>query len=215
MRIDSSRHLGILKVLSIRPRKLATLRDIYKCSITRETCAVIKIKRKRGGGKKKERECDWTYQNIEFHVLFYSSWNPRFFFFFKKSTQKSVFFLVLVATCITKEGQPGYKTMQHCGNARYITHRNYTIYSKYKHRTNKLHLNFYLRWLFSSKLRTIWNEENSWNINGTRDTGFRFKDNISLFYETTFVPVYIESMIREISAPRVIPPRDNSVISHL
>lgn len=108
-------------------------------------------------------------------ILFLLKRGPRFFFFFKKSTQKSVFFLVLVATCITKEGQPGYKTMQHCGNARYITHRNYTIYSKYKHRTNKLHLNFYLRWLFSSKLRTIWNEENSWNINGTRDTGFRLQ----------------------------------------
>lgn len=179
---------------------------------------MIKIKRKRGGEKKKNAnviEIKLSKYRVPRIILFLLKRGPRFFFFFKKSTQKSVFFLVLVATCITKEGQPGYKTMQHCGNARYITHRNYTIYSKYKHRTNKLHLNFYLRWLFSSKLRTIWNEENSWNINGTRDTGFRFKDNISLFYETTFVPVYIESMIREISAPRVIPPRDNSVISHL
>lgn len=51
--------LGILKVLSIRPRKLGTSRDIYKCGTSLVRNLVIK---KRKGKKKKrnECECDWT-----------------------------------------------------------------------------------------------------------------------------------------------------------
>lgn len=47
--------LGILKVLSIRPRKLGTSRDIYKCGTSLVRNLVIK---KRKGKKKKRNECE-------------------------------------------------------------------------------------------------------------------------------------------------------------
>lgn len=75
--------LGILKVLSIRPRKLGTSRDIYKCgtSLVRNLCG---DKNRKGKKKKKKRMWMWLNKislNSSMYCFILKKESSIFFFF--------------------------------------------------------------------------------------------------------------------------------------